>query len=312
MFRHRAALAAMIVILVPAFPLLAQQDERDGHIYITRPDGSQPKQLPDLPGYDMQGSPCWSADGQLLAFDAWKHGQGERGPNARIVVINADGSHPRILCDGAMPSFSPRANRIAFTRYAPNRGVWVMSTEGPDKELVLLDEQGWGAQWSPDGSQIGYASQGSSGSNLATFDLIEGVTTQLFEGQATYQNFFWNFAWSPDSRQIAFKGERSDGKQEVAIVDARGAKHGLITRYASRDVRPNLDWGHDGSRLLFVQLCPERENHLQIYWVDPKTKAPPQLLAGQDPNRNNNGISLSPDGTKLAISSHQPPKKAAK
>ena len=32
----------------------------------------------------------------------------------------------RILGDGAMPSFSPKGNRIAFSRYS-ERGVWVMS-----------------------------------------------------------------------------------------------------------------------------------------------------------------------------------------
>src|SRR5688572_31787611 len=240
----------LAIVLATAQTLPGQEvEQREGHIYLTRPDGSQPRQLPDLPGYDMQGSPCWSADGSLLAFDAWKHGRGERGPNAKIVVVNADGSNPRILCDGAMPSFSPQGKRITFTRYSPNQGVWVMSTDGPDTELVLLDSEGWGAQWSPDGKHIAYAKTGSDEANLVTFNLVEGITTELFEaGQVPYEQFFWNCAWSPDSRQIVFKGQRPDEKLEVCIVDARGAKHGLIVRHEG-DVRPNnFDWGHDGSR----------------------------------------------------------------
>jgi Tol biopolymer transport system component len=306
-------LGFLAVLFLPSLPVRSQEaaKDRDGHIYIAKADGSEMKPLPDVPGYDMQGSPCWSADGSLLAYDAWKHGQGEKNNHAKIIVVSAAGDNPRILCDGAMPRFSPQSNRIAFTRYAPNQGVWVMSAEGPDKELVLLDEQGWCAQWSPDGKQIAYASNGSDGANLVTFDLVEGVSTRLFEaGNSPYQSFFWNFAWSPDSRQIVFKGQRAEGKQEVGIVDARSAKHGLITRHEG-DVRPNFDWGHDGSRILFVQPCPERDDRIQIYSLNPKTKDPPQLLAGQDPNRNNNGMSLSPDGTKLALCSHRPPKKKA-
>jgi Tol biopolymer transport system component len=302
---NRSALAAILVAFT--LPLMAQQpEEREGHIYITKPDGSQPKQLPDVPGYDMQGSPCWSADGRLLAFDAWKHGQGERSGDAKIVVINADGTNPRVLCDGCMPSFSPQAKRIAFSRYGANQGVWVMSAEGPAKELVLLDEEGWCAQWSPDGRQILFASNTTNGVDLVTFDLIEGTTLRLFEGQAPYQNFFWNFAWSPDNRQIVFKGQRPDGRFEIGIVDARGAKHGLATRHEG-DVRPQFDWGHDGSRVYFVQPYPQRSKNLQIYWLDPKSKEPPQLLGGQDPDRNNNGVSISPDGSRLAISSHKAP-----
>src|SRR5687768_11947942 len=129
----------IIVWLLAAWPASAQQEpaERDGHLYLARPDGSEMKQLPDPPGCINPGSPCWTADGRLLAFDAVRQGQ-QAGGGRQIVVMLADGTQPRALIDGAMPSFSPRGQRIAFSRYTPNRGVWVTSTEGPEKELVLL------------------------------------------------------------------------------------------------------------------------------------------------------------------------------
>ncbi len=59
MFQYRSALACMFALLtVP--PLFGQQakEDPDGHIYIAKADGSQAKPLPNLPGYDRQGSPC--------------------------------------------------------------------------------------------------------------------------------------------------------------------------------------------------------------------------------------------------------------
>src|SRR5688500_16682397 len=147
---------AVLACLASGAPALGQEKaavqaagpEHDNVIYLCKPDGSDMKPFVDLPDYRSQGSPAWSQDGKLVAFDAWRPKLGERNSDSKIVVCNADGSNPRVLGDGAMPSFSPRHNRIAFSRYSPNYGVWVMSSEGPDKELVLLDESGWSADWS--------------------------------------------------------------------------------------------------------------------------------------------------------------------
>ena len=223
-------LAACLVAVLFARPLALRGQEAapaanavtENRIYIGQPDGSGMKPLLELPDYTMQGSPTWSQDGTLIAFDAWRPKLGETSNDSKIIVVNADGTNPRVLGDGAMPSFSPRHNRITYSRYTPNYGVWVMSSEGPEKELVLLDEEGWGADWSPDGKQIAYTVFAEP-ANLVVFDLVEGEKVKLFEeGKSPYSSFFWNFAWSPDGRHIAFKGQRTDGgKSEVAIIDAR-------------------------------------------------------------------------------------------
>jgi hypothetical protein len=46
-----------------------------------------------------------------------------------VLVVNADGTGVNVHGDGMMPSFSPRHNRIAFSRQEPNDGVWVI--DGP-------------------------------------------------------------------------------------------------------------------------------------------------------------------------------------
>jgi Ca2+-binding EF-hand superfamily protein len=122
-----------------------EKEEYSTRLFIADSDGSNMKQLTDLPGFQKQGSPAWSQDGKYIAFDGWKAGQGFGG--SQIVVVQADGRNPRVLGPGAMPCFSPGGQRIAFSK--PGSGTWIMSSQGPDEELVQLDPQGWGTDWSP-------------------------------------------------------------------------------------------------------------------------------------------------------------------
>ena len=268
--------------------------------YIANIDGSEMKRLTELEEYQFQGSPEWSQDGTLIAFDAWKPQKGEDLHDSQIVVVNADGSNPRVLCDGAMPSFSPRAKRIVFSRYSPNRGVWVMSSEGPEHGLALLDESGWSGVWSPDGTKIAYTKYDGSGANIVIFDLIEGDRRLLFEaGDPRYSTIYWNFTWSPDGKQIVFKGGKGD-QYEVAIVDTRGAEHGLVTRYEGQ-TSGCFAWSPDGKRILFCMGHPEHKL-VQLFSVDSDTSAPPQWLPWQDPKVRHTNATYSPDGKRLAIS----------
>src|SRR6266850_923362 len=119
---RRVALAAIMVGMAIAlsFRLGAQppaapvNEDSDNRIFICQPDGSGMKPLLDMPDYKMQGSPTWSQDGKLIAFDAWRPRLNETNTDGKVILVNADGTNPKVLADGAMPSFSPRHNRIAF------------------------------------------------------------------------------------------------------------------------------------------------------------------------------------------------------
>src|SRR5205823_744684 len=112
-------------------------------VFICEPDGSNMKPLLDLPEYTVQGTPSWSSDGQRIALEAWRSALEETNDDSKIVVVNADGSQPRILGDGGMPSFSPHGDRLVIRRVDPNKGIWVMSSEGAEKELIPIAAEGW-------------------------------------------------------------------------------------------------------------------------------------------------------------------------
>jgi TolB protein len=304
-------IVALLLVSSAQEPAAPASEDADTRIYVCQPDGSGMKLLVAKTEYRMQGSPTWSADGNLIAFDAWRPGIDENFAASKVLLVNADGTGLKALGDGLMPSFSPRQKRIAFSRQEPNYGVWVMSSEGPDKELVLLDEEGWGAEWSPDGKQIVYAGTTGNAANLMVFDLVEGTKTSLFEGDSPYVSVFWNFCWSPDGKQIVFKGQRANGKLEIAVVDARGAKHGHTVRLEV-DVPPNFQWSHDSKSVLFAQRTADRGNRLQLYSLEAASQAPPQLLAGQDPARANASGAISPDGMTMLMVSRKPPPGAGK
>ncbi|QDU63220.1 translocation protein TolB [Planctomycetes bacterium Pan216] len=299
-------LAVGMALVVTGSPLAQEKRETPTTlIHLTDPDGSDPKPLADLPEFRFQGSPAWSRDGTRVAFDAWQPQYGETNSDSQIVIVDANGKNPRVLIDGAMPSFSPRGKRIAFSRYSPNRGVWVMNAEDPEKELVLLDESGWSADWSPDGKSIAYTKYGSSGANIIVFDLVEGDRRFLFdEAQSPYRGIYWNICWSPDSKRIVYRAIGQDGQQEIGVVNAESPSQDYVTLLKGK-AASGMGWSPDGKRVLVSRRDPERKV-TQLYSLDADKPSAPERLKGQDPEAHLTDFAFAPDGKSLAVSVRKP------
>lgn len=268
-------------------------------IYIGNADGSNMKPA-TIPGdYVYQQSPCWSRDGKWIAYESWRPMKRESQRDSKIFIVSSDGGKSRLLGDGAMPSFSPRGKRIVFSRQS--MGVWVMSSEGPDEELVQLEQRGTSPKWSPDGRCIAFVSEDQP-PNLVVLNLVEGDRTLVFNPKSSpYARVNKHFAWSPDSKRIAFHGTRADNTSELAIVDVRGADFGLESRVKER-FGHFLSWSPDGSRIVLSTVHRVR-NRSQVYFVDLTTSNGFELLPQQIGGRINHEAAYSPDGTQLAISS---------
>lgn len=146
----------------------------------------------------------WSPDGKRVAF---------RGPGQSLQVVNADGTHPRVLATGLLGggflsghfSWSPNGKRIVFARA---KGLFTVATTGTPAVRRLwywsvgLPPAGIQPAWSPDGSRIVFVSTSgvccpgsiavmrADGSELRLLRLGHGPV------------------WSPDSSRIAFRNDR--------------------------------------------------------------------------------------------------------
>jgi Tol biopolymer transport system component len=148
-------------------------------IYVINVDGSGLTQLTRDSG--ANGSPSWSPDGKQIAFVSDRD-----DGKARIWIMNADGSNPRILPNsqntgstgfhGSQPAWSPDGTKILFTAYRICGGqaavsIYVTNVDGTSSQLLTNDPNncGWysSPRWSPDGTKIlAGLSIKTTGSNL--------------------------------------------------------------------------------------------------------------------------------------------------
>ena len=243
----------LIVCCVLASQVTADEKTKVNRVrfYVATPEGENAK-LYLVPGeYHTAGSPTFSAEGQKLAFDGRKSQNGERFSQGMILVANADGNDLKTVGSGVMPSWSPGGNRIAISNIAP-RGVAIMHANGSNHQMI--DDRGWGAQWSPDGKNIAYTIYGPGGPNICIYDLIEETKTNLFpEGECPYSQLYWNMTWSPDSNWLCFKGrKKSDRSYDIATVNTAGQKEGFKIHYNNKQA-PYADfaWHPQGDTIVF-------------------------------------------------------------
>ncbi|QDT93963.1 TolB family protein [Gimesia algae] len=260
-----------------------------------------------VPGeFDTAGSPAFSADGQKLLFDGWNSQAGETSIQAKIIMVNADGSDLKILGPGAMPSWSPGGNRIAFSQRAPY-GVATMHADGSQR--TLIDEGGWGAQWSPDGRKIAYSFPIKGRGNIRIYDLIEGTKTDLFPpGESPYTSVYWNMAWSPDSQWLCFKGcKASDRTFDVATINVAGKQAGFKVHYHHKTA-PYADfaWHPVGEMIVF---CPQTMPR-QLLQFNPADDKPPEPVDVNFEATLKGDVSFTPDGGQLLFSLNPPIKTA--
>lgn len=256
-------------------------------------DGTGLARFADTSGY-ICGSPDWSPNGKLVAYDTWPVEKQLR--DSQIAVIRADGTERRLLGPGAMPSWSPDGKQLVFHVYGSGNEtdhIVVMNADGTGRETIINH---WGSpRWSPRGNRIASILD----SNIALYDVATGTERPILP--AIY-SVYWGFGISPDGLRICFGGD--DGGVYLATLNEQQMKASVRT-LADTGKCYHASFAPDGKRIVFAWQ-PTGAKFIQLYTTNPDTNESPRPITGQGESQNNMNPDWSSDGKTIIFASQSP------
>ena len=212
------------------------------------------------------------------------------------------------------------SGRLAVSTRANETADWEIGIlEFGDGTVQVLTENhafDWGPAWSPDGTQIVFASEFDAGvmeeimvqdednpgqMKLHTQEITRDreIVVFGFDGSAPKRLSNDPYtddspAWSPDGTQIAFTSDRTMDV-EIFVMDADGGNVQQLTHNPGEDWTP--DWSPDGQRIVFAGQV---SGDFEISVMDADGGNVEQLTASPG---HDWGPVWSPDGRRIAFAS---------
>ena len=174
----------------------------------------------ELTSHVEDASPTWSPDADQIVFASNKHGD----RRWRVYVISpyevrGEGEEWVI---GQKPDWSRDGGRIAYhgcDERGDNCGIWVMQPGGFNGARLTSDASDTAAAWSPDGTQVAFASTRTGNWELYLVEIATGQEKRLTDHPAAD----FSPTWSPDGKQIAFLSDR-EGAWAVYVLDVKSGQ----------------------------------------------------------------------------------------
>lgn len=197
--------------------LFISTEDGDAEIWVSDPDGKNPKRLTDNTAIDNM--PRWSSDGKRIVFASTRTGVWQ------IWIMEADGSNPIQLTrhkDGARdPEVSPAGDRVSYLELHPERTklppstLRVMELSGGEPKVLLEKIQILGHAWSPKGDRLAC----SLVQELRILEMPSGKSEKSIDLAGVHKDLYAHAAygvlWRPDGGALAcsirFLGGRMEG-----------------------------------------------------------------------------------------------------
>ncbi len=242
-----------------------QRDAANPEIYAVDFNGENPINLTHFPLGEYR--PAWSPTGGHLAFDSRRDGNSEiylldlvAGADRRLTFHRAEDQHPTWSPDGTRLAFE--SGRQVFTRegfdpdeiadlearaIAANQAAQVANDSSFNEQIFVVDAVGGPVRrltysrgrdrepaWSPDGTQIAFASDQDGDFDIYVVDVEGGGVTNLTPWARQEDS---SPCWSPDGRKIAFVSNRL-GSRDIFVMNADGTQQRNLTQVMFDDLAP--------------------------------------------------------------------------
>lgn len=122
-----------------------------------------------LSGLVSLGSPCVNFDGSVIAFHGRTAGRAI-GAGNHVYVVNRSLKTITDIGPAVNPSLTATGRRLTCSRYTPDKGVWVVRSDGSNWEL--LDQAGWASKFSKDGTKIAYTVSSNGQTGMMVYDVV--------------------------------------------------------------------------------------------------------------------------------------------
>jgi len=202
-----------------------------------------------------------------------------------LFVMDEDGNNVRQLTNNGnfyIGDISTNGTKILYGDFSQDAS-FTMNADGSEQEKLSSDSDIGLGSWSPDESQIVFASDRDGDYELYIADAdgsnIEQITDNTYGDDAA--------SWSPDGNKIVFRS-RPDDDFDLYTINADGT--GLTQLTSAPQNVGGARWSHNGEKLVFA-----RDG--DIYTID--ADGSEEQLVHQDP-RNLFNPSWSPDDSKIA------------
>jgi TolB protein len=264
-------------------PVFSRQGDRvafirtgqDGiRVMTVSPDGSNVKELARMPGGVTHLT--WSPDGSALLASTFRSGEAWKQTH----VVSSDGSRFRTL-DFGPGFFAIDATWRPDGRHIAIRGEQEVGTPENDvhaKGLYLADADGTGLrslpigpverlsglEWSPDGTQLSFVTDGPGGIiQVSIADIDEdGELTALRPLPLDPGLSESGFArWSPDGSQLAVVLTKL-GREQVAVVHPDGSGYRVVWPDVPDFLNAGIvgfSWSPDGRSLVITKVDIEED-----------------------------------------------------
>jgi TolB protein len=194
------------------------------------------------------------------------------------------------------PSWSPDAQRIAFTQLGEGRGGIVVQSLSNSASFVAPGSQtalNITPTFSPDGRTLAFAHSDERGTDIYTANVTERCCAQRLTVGRYADNLSPTF--SPDGRRIAFISTRA-GPPQLYVMAADGTDQELLAPFdfGATGSSNAPEWSPDGASVVFHR---EVSGSPQIFLVDVSGRRVRQLTS----SGRNEDPTWAPDGRHVAF-----------